>query len=396
MNTFVGADVAGAAAGDQDQATVIKAQNIAVYILSAACMLPFIKPVWRRLRQNSLIFSVLVWAMLSAAWSDMPSTSAINSLRMAINLALVVYLFERYSSNDIQRLFMLVGCVAAAGTIFLVFAFPQYGLQSRGVYALGAWEGIFGQKNLCGLEMLILLLPAFFVKLTGITARILRGGYIAIVVGIIVMTRSAGAWIVSALCLAFVALLKLTARMARKDAAIVVLVAAGAAVAVGLIVLANYNTIMYALGKDPTMTGRTVLWAGLVNVAMKHPLLGYGYMAFWQGLSGPSRYVALELNWPGLAGSESGILELWLELGIVGVLLYLAVFVVAVKNAFYCLCRGASPAALWYSSILFYVVATNIEGGLLLAPSNLACILPFVAFVGLRREAFNLRIRQTA
>jgi exopolysaccharide production protein ExoQ len=396
MNTFVGADVAGSAAGDQNQAITIKAQNIAVYILSAACILPFIKPVWKGIRENGLIFSVLIWAILSIAWSDMPSTSAVNSLRMFINLALVVYLFERYSSNDIEKLFMLVGCVAAAGSIFLVFVFPQYGLQSRGVYALGAWEGIFGQKNLCGLEMLILLLPAFFVKLSGTSARILRGGYIAIVLGIIVMTRSAGAWVVTGLCLAFVGLLKLTSRMPRKDAAIIALATACGAFVLGLAALANYDAIMYALGKDPTMTGRTVLWAGLVHVAMRHPLLGYGYMAFWQGLNGPSRFVALELNWSGLGGSESGILELWLELGIVGLLLYLAVFAVAVKNAFYCIGRGASPAALWYTSILFYVVATNIEGGLLLAPSNLACILPFVAFVGLRHEALQLRQSLTA
>jgi exopolysaccharide production protein ExoQ len=396
LNTFVGADLAGSAAGDQDQAITIKAQNIAVYILSAACILPFIKPVWKRIRQNGLIFSVLAWAILSVVWSDMPSTSAVNSLRMAINLALVVYLFERYSSNDIQKLFMLVGCVAAAGSILLVFAFPQYGLQSRGVYALGAWEGIFGQKNICGLEMLILLLPAFFVKLKGTSSRILCGGYIAVVLAIIVMTRSAGAWVVTGLCLAFIGLLKLTSRMPRKEAAIIALAFACGAVILGLAVLANYNTIMFMMGKDPTMTGRTVLWAGLLHLVMQRPLQGYGYMAFWQGLNGPSRYLALQLNWPSLGGAESGVLELLLELGIVGLLLYLAAFAVAAKSALYCLGRGASPAALWYTSILFYVVATNIEGGLLLAPSNLACILPFIAFVGLRREALLLRRRLPA
>ena len=75
----------------------------------------------------------------------------------------------------------------------------------------------------------------------------------------------------------------------------------------GVAVLANYDAIMYALGKDPTMTGRTVLWAGYPPD--QPSLLGYGYMAFWQGLNGPSRYLALELNWPALGGSENGVLE---------------------------------------------------------------------------------------
>src|SRR5580698_7345164 len=76
------------AAGNQQEATIIKVQNIAVYILSALCILPFIQPVWRRVRENAPIFLVLGWAMLSVLWSDMPSTTAVNALRMAINLAL--------------------------------------------------------------------------------------------------------------------------------------------------------------------------------------------------------------------------------------------------------------------------------------------------------------------
>ena len=45
------------------------------------------------------------------------------------------------------------------------------------------------------------------------------------------------------------------------------------------------------------------------------------------------------------------------------------------------------PAVLWYLSILFFVFATNIEGGHLVGPSDLVSVLPFVAFIGLRHEA---------
>jgi O-antigen ligase len=397
LNSFAGVDAQVLSAADPGRSAVLQTQAALVYVLSLACILPWIKLLWRQLCRNALIFSVLGWALLSVLWSDNPSTSAVNGLRMTINLALVVYLFERYSGNDIQKLVMLVGSIAAAGSIFLVFVLPQYGLQSRGVYALGAWEGIFGQKNICGLEMLILLLPAFFVKLTATYARLMRGGYIATVLLIIAMTRSAGAWIVSGICLAFVALLKLTTRMAKKDAVIVLIAIAGSAIVVGAVLMANYDTLMFALGKDPTMTGRTILWAALARSILRHPFLGYGYMAFWQGIvTGPSRSLALQLHWLGLADSESGILEMWLELGIVGVLLYVLIFLRALKDAFYCLGQEASPAVLWYISILFYVLATNIDGGLLLSPSNLTCILPFVAFVGLRREAQRTRTRQAA
>lgn len=393
LNTMSAVDSQALQAGDPTRDAVVNTQFALTYLLSIACILPFIKPVWRQLRRNALIFSVLAWALLSVFWSSIPSTTAVNSVRMAINLILVVFLFERYSANDLQKLMMLVGSVAAAGSILMVLVFPQYGLQARNLAAFGAWQGIFGQKNLLGLEMMILLLPAFFVKLNGIHARGLRIAYIGTLLTLIAMSQSAGAWIVTALCLSFIALLHLTVRMPRKDATVVVFVVLGLAAAVGIAVLANYDSMMYALGKDPTMTGRTVLWSGLIDLALKRPILGYGYLAFWQGLNGPTRYLALQMNWLGLAGAENGVLELCLELGIVGLLLYALVFLRAVKDAFYCIGRGPTPAALWYTSILFYVVATNIEGGALLMPSNLACMLPFMAYLGLRREVLRLRER---
>jgi O-antigen ligase len=115
-------------------------------------------------------------------------------------------------------------------------------------------------------------------------------------------------------------------------------------------------------------------------------------MAFWQsGLTGESANFALQLNLPGYNSADSAIIELVLELGVIGLLLYGAVYLGAVKDAFYCIGHGVSPAVMWYMSILVYVMTSNIEGGALLRPSDIACILPFIAYVGLRREANRLR-----
>jgi len=390
LNSISGTDSQVVAVVDETRNAVVNTQLAVAYLLSACCILPWIRPVWLQMGRNPLIFSVLGWVMLSVLWSDAPSSSVINSIRIGMNLILVVYLFERYSANDIQKIMMLVGCVAAAGSILMVVVFPQYGLQMRNLEAFGAWQGIFGQKNLLGLELLILLLPAFFVELKGIHAKRLRVAYIVTLLALILMSHSVGAWVASFLCVSFVALLKVTTRMPKRDAMLVVIVIGGAAITGGLAVLVNYDAMMYALGKDPTITGRTVLWSGLIHLALQRPLLGYGYVAFWHGLNGPTRYLALQMNWLGLAGAENGVLETGLELGIVGVLLYAAIFVRSGMHALFCIGRGASAAALWYTSILFYVVVTNIEGGALLMPSNLACILPFVAYVGLGREVQRL------
>jgi exopolysaccharide production protein ExoQ len=400
LNSFLGAETYGMAAGltasDSQASIIVKAQSFVVYALCLAFICRSGRPILNRLQQHALILCVLAWAVLSAIWSTNPSTSAINAIRMMLNLALVFCLFERYSANELQKLLMLVGSVAAAGSLIMVFVFPQYGLQSRGLYALGAWEGIFGQKNICGLEMLALLLPAFFVKMKHRYGNFLRVGYIATVLLIIAMTRSAGAWIITSLCLAFIVLLKVTERMRRKDAALVAFGVAVVVAAIGITAIANFNTLMYALGKDPTMTGRTMIWSVLERSIAKRPVLGYGYDAFWDGPHGESGNVAIQLNVAGYASAESGVLELWLELGVIGVLIYGVIYARAVSDAFRCLSREATPAVLWYTSILFFVLVSNIEGGLLLTPSNLTCILPFIAFVGLRREAERIHLERLA
>jgi O-antigen ligase len=127
---------------------------------------------------------------------------------------------------------------------------------------------------------------------------------------------------------------------------------------------------------------------------LKKPLLGYGYKAFWQGLTGESANSILSMKWPGLSYSENGVLDLWLELGGIGVALYVCVFLRAVKDAAYCLRRNASPFVMWCTLMLFIVVISNIEGGTLLFPSSLACILPIVAYAGLRRERLRLKAEE--
>jgi O-antigen ligase len=154
--------------------------------------------------------------------------------------------------------------------------------------------------------------------------------------------------------------------------------------------------LLRMLGKDPTMTGRTQLWASLIPSILKHPVNGYGYMAFWQGLSGESANVTLQLQSQfGLGYAENGVVELFLQLGAVGVLLYALVFLRAMKDAIYCFRREPSPAILWCISMLFLVAVSNLAGGALLSPMNIVCILPFIAYITLRSEAERIRRSRT-
>jgi exopolysaccharide production protein ExoQ len=391
-NTRAGSKEQGISAGSTEESIIVRVQNAGMYLLCALLMFPLLKAIGSEFRRNILLSALLVWMMASCVWSDDASATVINGIRMTLDVALCLYLLRRYAVNDLLKILMLVGSVAAATSLFLILALPRYGLQSRDTLsAFGAWQGIFGQKNLCGTVMTLLLLPALFVQLGGRRGRVFRALYIVVLLTIIVMTRSTGSLILCAGCLVFIGTVYLLLRLNPMDAWCIGLMLFGVVVATIVGIATHADTFLAMIGKDSGMNGRTTIWSSLMPSVLRHPLVGYGYRAFWRGLSGESANAILRVGWTGMGYAENGVLELWLELGAVGVLLYSLVFIRAAKDAVYCLRRNPPPSTVWYASILFYVAVSNIWGGNLVLPSSLQCSLPFIAYVGLRRDFDRVR-----
>jgi len=382
INTAVGSLTQSA-----DDSLSMKLQSALVYFTCACLMLPFARAIRANFYKDMLVSSLPVLAFLSIAWSQFPMVTLVHAVLLAANIAFAFYLLERFKTNDLLKVLMMVGMVAVIGGLFLIVLFPQYGVQSRSSVTSGAWQGIFPQKNISGFVLTNLLLPAFFVQFRSHYAKAFRILYIGMVLGMVAMSRSAGAWVTCAACIVFVLAMRGLVRMPHKEVAAIVFLFVGIVAIAGVCVYRNFDLLMYSIGKDPTLTGRTTIWSSLLASVMKRPMLGYGYTAFWGGLQGESANTAVLMHWPGMGYAENGVLELCLELGIIGVALYLFVFLRAVKDAAHCFMRCPSPAVMWYISSLFFVTVSNIEAGKLLSTSDLGFMLSLVTFAGLRREA---------
>jgi exopolysaccharide production protein ExoQ len=111
------------------------------------------------------------------------------------------------------------------------------------------------------------------------------------------------------------------------------------------------------LGKDPTLTGRTVLWAKADELIEEAPLLGHGFETIWSG-SSPTT-IGL-LRWAGLRDGKgfhfhNQVRELWTQLGVVGVLLYIGVALFTAFNLARALLLDPSPTTS-FLSITFFVL----------------------------------------
>jgi O-antigen ligase len=86
-----------------------------------------------------------------------------------------------------------------------------------------------------------------------------------------------------------------------------------------VIFLGGTASVVHTLGRNSTLTGRTDIWAAVIPMA-PNPLLGAGFESFWLNPRVTQRLGELMPGLP-LNEAHNGFIEVYLELGWVGVVL---------------------------------------------------------------------------
>jgi O-antigen ligase len=82
------------------------------------------------------------------------------------------------------------------------------------------------------------------------------------------------------------------------------------------------GTVIQAMGRDMTLSGRTEIWSDVYAVASRSPVLGVGYGAFWIGRLANIPWTE-NLTWT-LGQAHNGYVDIYLQLGLVGLCLLIA------------------------------------------------------------------------
>jgi exopolysaccharide production protein ExoQ len=342
--------------------------------------------IWRVLAENKIILLSLCFAAISALWSEAPIMTLRTTVDVTLTTLFACYLTAKMSTQRLMYLFMLLGTVAAVLSVLLALFLPRFGIFQG--YSGGAWQGICIHKNTLGLSMAFLLTPVFFVK----RPLLLRTGYAALLLFLVVMSQSRSAWLETAGMLLFIVWLASFRRLNSKESLLFAMVTI--IVVIGVVVFGVTHSAMLAaiLGKDPTLTGRTVIYSAVLESISKHPLLGYGFGAFWR-FNPESLNIALRVNWINIGYAENGLLDLWLQIGAVGLGLVVFMFAKAIRQAAR-LIRSPyyTPRIGWFSTLILLELVTNIATGWLMAGDSLDWLLTLVACIGLAREVRNINL----
>jgi O-antigen ligase len=207
----------------------------------------------------------------------------------------------------------------------------------------GAWRGVFGHKNMAAGMMAMLLFLCIYVIRAG---SWLSGG-IAFAFTLLFLINTEGKS-ASVLC-AFVLIVTSCATMIRSfwGRAIVLLMPLVVLnlMGIGSVVSENLAAISRALPLDTSFTHRTDIWTFGLQAAQLKPWVGYGFSSFW-GSSGVQN-LPLGMEWAATAAhSHNGYLDITLAMGLPGLVLLVAVIVIAPLRDFHTADMGGNNGPL--------------------------------------------------
>ncbi len=219
--------------------------------------------------------------IVSALWAPSAPDAIRKGMLFALGSVVSIYAASRVSGRNILLVFIGVETIAA---ILSVLKPSIMG---------GAWTGVFGQKNFLAINMFILYIAALGVMLDKQTNRWFRLWALAVAplaFFIMLMTKSATTTVMvigATGAMLGHAFLWQPAAKVQHLRLLIVMVATVALLAAmlwlfGFLRIDAENSVLSALGKDSTLTGRTYLWATAERTMAEHPLLGVGADGFWR------------------------------------------------------------------------------------------------------------------
>lgn len=365
--------------------TAMTEESFARRMVRIACSLLIVllittraKEVGRVCLKSGLLFVLPAISVVSILWSQNPGHTLVNAINLTLTTLFAVYLYIRYTGEELISFLAF----AAAGTLIMCAVSVVF-VPSVGIDQLqdGAWRGIFSQKINCAVICVCYLLLALHYRARVLLEQLVRCVVLVLAPLFIVMSKSRTGWLLAAFALTLTLSLQVLRRFGRLDRIVVLMALAVPAGILSVILLGDSTQLLSFMGKDPTMTQRTVIWSQVIPSIAKHPLIGYGYSSFWSGLNSESIRTVLVTGW--LQGqAQDGYLDLLLQLGIAGFIPFLWMVARAFSQSWRSIQQRDSARQFQLATALLpLILASNIGETFILLPLSLIWFYALLSFL---------------
>ncbi|MEM9276328.1 MAG: O-antigen ligase [Cyanobacteria bacterium P01_F01_bin.143] len=369
----------GASEGDGIDITVFDLSLIAkISLLIYFCAFFLLVLRWKKVinvvTEGKFIWLFVIFVLISCLWSIAPDKTFRFGVYGVGSTIVGLYLGTRYSLKEQLKILGWTFATIVILSIIFAVALPKYGFMLSGIYP-DALRGIYTHKNQFGITIVlasvIFFLRAIDQKEGSWIFWLLLMTSMALTVMCKSTTSLANMLLMLFLCLAY--------RVFRWRYEILVstvlaVLISGIAAALFFFNFIGTDAFFEAIGKDPTLSSRTDIWAQVWEAIQLKPWIGYGSASFWDGLEGPSKYVELTVR-AKVAYAHNGFLDILLGIGFIGLSLFLISYVSTVIKSLVLLRKTNTIETFWPLLFLTYLIMTNVSEGTLAALDNIFWVL---------------------
>lgn len=354
-----------------------------LYGLTAIVAIPHRTAIWQSAKRCWPLLLLVVWAVASVAWSAEPELTARRSVALMISTGYGLYLSSRFTAEQFWRLLATTFLIAAGLSFAFVVLMPALGTHVQDQHA-GAWRGVYRHKNGLGIVMGVTVVILAWLSYRNPRERLVTLAAMIFCAGLMVLSRSRTGMIT---CLSMLMLLAIVTVPLIRRLVFWTVVPVVVFILIQMVTgtLPSGEELLNMIGRDATLTGRTMLWAEALPDFLNRPWLGHGYRTYWLGYSGPSWVIWNLLGWDPGSG-HNGYVDLLLELGLAGMGLFLFAMVHVARQFQRCMSAGMSDVT-GHLLLMGYTLVVSITESVLLTRNNISWITFIASYAFIAQSA---------
>lgn len=314
------------------------------------------------LRRNLAYLAYPALCLVSVIWSHDPIDSVRFSIQLSVSVLMALFIGMRFSIREIFMMLMWVLLFMVILSLLNVHGAIVDPYDDRGNY-----RGIFISKNTLGQRLTLFVISCIFmvflVESVALAKRLLYLGAMLAAMFLIAISGSAsGQMLTVVMAIGSVALYLIFSH--RGGLAIVVapqlLLLIGAIFAVSIWQVDLVELALGLVGRDDTLTGRTVLWNFGWEVYATRPLLGFGAAGMWTHPDFLRPTLELQSFYgEGVLGFHNLIVEMLVRLGPLGLVAHGLVGYTTLARSIGLATRTRCPLAVWgiVTTLTLYAIA---------------------------------------
>jgi O-antigen ligase len=312
-----------------DGSPLLRQLWLPVYAIVFMCALTQIKQFYRLVWRLPFLFALLALVGISTLWSIDSAVTARRAVAVLMTTMFGLYLASRYNWRDMLRVFGFAWIFIAVANFIASAGFPGFGTMTE--VHVGAWRGLFWEKNAMGGHMARASFLFGFLLLLDERSRKIWAFGLALTIGLVLLSTSKTSLLGMLMGFGILGIGGWMRRSAVSAISFAWFGVTSAGAFVLMLALAP-DAVFGLIGRDASLTGRTEIWGALMGAIQDRPWLGFGYGVFWGPDSEPAYWIREQVEWDAPT-AHNGWLDIWISVGAIGLALFVANFILIIVRS---------------------------------------------------------------